>query len=122
MKPIVSTIAAVAVLIISTTALADEVADGKALFTSLGCVACHSVDGSRLVGPSMKGLYGKTEQVTAGPGGAVSNVVVDDKYITDSIKNPMAQITAGYPPAMVVAKAPTDAEIAKLIAYIKSLK
>ena len=33
---------------------------GHELFASKGCTACHSVDGSNRVGPSIKGLYGSS--------------------------------------------------------------
>ena len=36
---------------------------GAQLYTNKGCVACHSIDGSPRVGPTFKGLIGKTETV-----------------------------------------------------------
>ena len=39
-----------------TTAQPDDAA------ASWGCLGCHSTDGSILVGPSWKGLFGKTEE------------------------------------------------------------
>ena len=32
---------------------------GRALYTQKACIGCHSLDGSRVVGPSYKGLYGR---------------------------------------------------------------
>jgi cytochrome c oxidase subunit 2 len=37
-------------------ALTGDPANGEALYQSLGCTACHSLDGSQLVGPSFQGL------------------------------------------------------------------
>ena len=37
-----------------------------------GCTACHSLDGTKLVGPSFKGIFGKTEKLRDG-----SEVVVE---------------------------------------------
>lgn len=89
---------------------------GKALYASKGCNACHSVDGSRLVGPSFKGLYGREEQTDKGA------VKVDDAYITESILNPMAKIVVSYPAAMPPYQGQLKQDqIDALIAYIKTL-
>ena len=94
---------------------------GEALYTLKGCIGCHSVDGSPRTGPSFKGLFGRTEKTDKG------DVVVDDAYLTESMKQPGAKIVAGFPPAMpAVFGSPaaelTDDEVANLIAYIKTLK
>jgi cytochrome c oxidase subunit 2 len=39
---------------------------GIQLFQEKGCRACHSVDGTPLVGPTVKGLFGKTVTVLTG--------------------------------------------------------
>ena len=91
---------------------------GKALTQSKGCVACHSVDGSRLVGPSYKGIFGEDVKLE---GGKV--VKVDENYIRRSIENPQAEIVEGYPPSMPVYKGlVTEEEIIAITEYIKSLK
>ncbi len=96
----------------------DPVEWGAELFTSKTCNACHSVDGTRLVGPSLKGVFGKQEPITGGPA-----VAVDENYIRESIMDPNAKIVEGYPPAMPSFKGQlTDDQISALIAYIKSLK
>jgi cytochrome c oxidase subunit 2 len=87
---------------------------GRALAQSKGCVACHSVDGSPGVGPTWKGLYGKTETMTDG-----STALVDDAYVAAFIRNPQARSVKGF--AKVMPKIDlTDAELAALAAYIKS--
>ncbi|MGB5994144.1 MAG: cytochrome c oxidase subunit II, partial [Candidatus Deferrimicrobiaceae bacterium] len=43
---------------------------GKALTETLGCLGCHSVDGSGRVGPSFQGLFGR--QVELADGGKVT--------------------------------------------------
>ncbi|MER3485052.1 MAG: hypothetical protein C4345_02815 [Chloroflexota bacterium] len=80
------------------------------------CLACHSIDGSTLVGPTWKGLYGSQVELESG-----ETVVADDAYIRESIVNPMAKIVKGYPPAMPPFNYLNDQQIADLIAYIKSL-
>ena len=55
------------------------------------CAGCHSIDGSRLVGPSWLGLYGREEELQDG-----TTVTVDEDYIHNSIINPNSQIVAGF--------------------------
>lgn len=88
---------------------------GAQLFKAKGCNACHSLDGSKLVGPSFKGLYGKKESTSAG------EVDVDDAYLKESMLSPMAKIVTGYPPAMP--PLPLDEiEVKSLSLFIASLK
>src|SRR5512145_1991272 len=61
----------------------DPVARGKAVAETNGCTGCHSVDGSPLVGPSFKGMWGKTEPLESG-----KQVVVDARYFVRSVKDP----------------------------------
>ncbi|WP_044872436.1 cytochrome c oxidase subunit II [Pseudomonas sp. LFM046] len=92
----------------------NAVAQGQRLAQSLGCLACHSVDGSKGVGPSWQGLYGRTETMADG-----SQVKVDDAYLRDSVLTPAAAVVKGFPPAMP-AFTPTPQELEALIAFIKS--
>jgi cytochrome c oxidase subunit 2 len=98
----------------SPEALPGDVAAGQQLATQ--CLGCHSVDGSTLVGPTWKDLYGKTEQLEDG-----TTVEVDYAYLEQSIRDPMSQIVAGFPPAMPPYDYLTDQQVADLIAYIASL-
>ena len=95
----------------TTASLADQ---GKALAQSKGCVACHSVDGSPSVGPTWKGLYGKTTVLTDG-----SSVLADEAYLKRSIREPQAQVVKGFSPIMPKVEV-SDAELAALVAYIES--
>jgi cytochrome c oxidase subunit 2 len=94
---------------------------GKKLSATKGCTACHSSDGTRLVGPSFKAVYGTSEIVLTD--GAEREIIVDDDYIRHSILDPKADIVKGYQPLMPPqAGLVTEDEINALIAYIKSLK
>lgn len=92
----------------------DLVAQGQRLAESLGCLACHSVDGNKGVGPSWQGLYGKTVTLADG-----TTIKADEGYIKDSVLNPGAKIVKGYA-AVMPAFAPSDEELNALIAFIKS--
>lgn len=82
------------------------------------CSTCHSIDGSKIVGPSFKGIYGRKEKMADG-----SEITADDAYIKESILNPMAHVVEGYPAAMPpYAGQLKDEQIANLIEYFKTLK
>lgn len=82
------------------------------------CLACHSVDGTRRVGPSFKGLYGTERKFADG-----SVVQANDDYLLRSILEPNAQVVEGYPPAMPpMGGTLNQTQIESVILYIKSLK
>ncbi|MDZ7682306.1 MAG: cytochrome c [Fodinibius sp.] len=89
---------------------------GKTIASNNACTTCHSVDGSRMVGPTWKNLYGNERPLENG-----ETVVADEEYLRESIVEPGAKIAQGYPPAMVAYDQLSDSEINSLIAYIKSL-
>ena len=88
---------------------------GQQLVASKGCLGCHSTDGSALVGPTWKGLYGSTRPLADG-----SSVTADEAYLEESILNPTAKVAEGFPPIMPPISV-TDDELQDIIAYIKSL-
>jgi cytochrome c oxidase subunit 2 len=93
-----------------------EAQKGEYFYKVRGCVACHTVDGNRLVGPSFKGLWGKQERLVGG-----ATVTVDEAYFQESVKNPAAKIVEGYPPSMG-AQTVTDDETRLIMEYVKTLK
>ncbi|UTW10176.1 c-type cytochrome [Marinobacterium rhizophilum] len=93
----------------------QRVSDGQQLAETLGCLACHSLDGSPGVGPSWKGLYGATETLMDG-----REVQVDDAYVRESIVSPAAQTVKGYASVMP-AYSLNDAQLQALGAFIAAL-
>ena len=95
-----------------------DAALGEEIFQSYGCNACHSNDGTELVGPTWLGLYGTEEELEDGPA-----ALVDDAYIVESIKDPNARITKGYTAGLMPANlGVTDDEILHIIEYMKTLR
>lgn len=91
---------------------------GKIFFSARGCNACHTIDGSRLTGPTFKGAWGKTEQFTDGTTGTV-----DENYVRESILNPSAKIVTGYQNVMPsFVDQISEEEIRYIIEYMKTLK
>lgn len=92
-------------------ALGEKVAAAK------DCSTCHTADGTEGIGPTFKGLFGKTEELKD-----ESRVVVDEAYLIDSIKNPDSKLVEHFDPGSMPQSTLTDEEISQLIAYIKALK
>ncbi len=107
--------------VIRQTALPKDPAERGARWAKqYGCTACHSIDGSAVVGPTWKGLYGKQETLADG-----TTVAVDDAYLIKSVIDPNAQVVQGFNPGIMLqnfGQQLTQDQISDIIAYIKSLK
>jgi len=91
---------------------------GGTLFQNF-CAACHSTDGSPLVGPSLQGLLGARRRVVEATSGAVKDVSVDHGYIRQSIVEPNALVVEGYQDIMPsLGAALSDADVEALVDYV----
>jgi cytochrome c oxidase subunit 2 len=91
---------------------------GEELMEHSGCLACHSLDGTPKVGPTLKGLYGRKVTLTDG-----KSVMADESYIRESILEPNAKVVRGFPPVMPTFQGILkDEDITAVIAYIKTVK
>ena len=91
---------------------------GAKLYASRGCNNCHSIDGTKIQGPSFKGLWAKgTEKLADG-----STAKIDENYIKQSILDPASQIVEGYPNVMSpYAGQLREQDLDALIAWMKTL-
>ncbi len=92
--------------------------EGRKLFLKLQCNSCHNNEASARA-PQLAGMYGTQRPLEDG-----SLQAFDAEYIKRSIRNPMAQIAAGWKtimPAYPVAQV-DEIELRNLVMYIKSLK
>ena len=92
---------------------------GLKMLEEKGCLGCHSMDGSKKIGPTFKGLYGS--QVTVVTNGKERTVTSDEEYLRRSILEPGADIVKGYQnimPAFPV----TKEELKAIIEYLETLK
>ena len=103
----------------TTVALVGDASQAAAIADQLGCVNCHSVDGSAGVGPTWKGLYGSTVKLADG-----TSVTADDAYIHESIVEPDAKVVEGFKAGTMRSFAGkiSEQQIADLIAFLKTLK
>jgi cytochrome c oxidase subunit 2 len=91
---------------------------GRNVAIQQGCLKCHSVDGSRHIGPTWVDLWLREEKLIGG-----ETVLADEAYLTKSMMDPAAQIVSGYQNVMPSYQGKmTPPEVAAVLEYIKSLK
>ena len=92
---------------------------GQAFVQKYGCLGCHSIDGSALVGPTWRGVYGEEVELSDG-----TIVIADEDYIRRSILEPRLQVVKGFSAMTFNAQAVgmTNDEIEAILAYIATLK
>lgn len=96
-------------------------AAGAAILKNNGCNACHSTDGSKIVGPSFLKLFG-SENVVIKDGKEVT-VTADEEYIKRSIIEPNAEVVKGFPEGTMQSYKGilSDDDLAKIVEYLKTL-
>jgi cytochrome c oxidase subunit 2 len=92
--------------------------NGRRLAAQYGCFKCHTVDGTRHIGPTWLDLYRKQEKLQDG-----HTVVADEAYLTESMMDPAAKIVAGYQNVMPTFQGRVPGpEIAAIVEFIKTLR
>lgn len=94
---------------------ATPAAQARQLAETRGCLACHSLDGSRGIGPSWQGSWGAPRRFTDG-----SETVVDAAYLRESMQQPALRIVEGHDNVMLPAGF-TEAELQLMVDFIRSL-
>ena len=92
---------------------------GLAVLEGKQCLTCHSTDGSVRVGPTFKGALGSRQTIVSG--GAEKEVLVDEAYMAKAMREPMAEVLKGYPPAMPQLPL-SESEIKDVVDYIRSIQ
>jgi len=94
---------------------------GRKLLEEKGCLGCHTTDGTKKIGPSFKGIFGKEVEVITN--GREREIVVDETYLKRSMLEPGADVVKGFPNIMPSQKGIlSDEEINAIMQYIKNLK
>ena len=96
--------------------------EGLMILKKNACTGCHSIDGSKIVSTSFKGLYGKIEKVVTN--GTERSVTVDDEYLKSSVYNPDKDVVVGFQKGIMKTYKGivTEDEMARIIDYLKSIK
>jgi cytochrome c oxidase subunit 2 len=98
----------------------DPVLRGQQLSQQYGCLACHSIDGSKKIGPTWAGLY-ESEILLVDE----SKIISDREYLIQSIVNPNLHIVQGYSANVMpsfVADVIDQMAVEAIVSYIETLK
>jgi cytochrome c oxidase subunit II len=91
---------------------------GQKVAAEVGCFKCHTVNGEPHIGPTFQGLYGRQESLEDG-----TTLRVDEAYITQSMMDPGAHLTLGFPNVMPTFQGKlTGPQTAAIVEYIKTLR
>ncbi len=85
------------------------------------CIACHSLDGSQVLGPSFKGYWGKERTIITGQG--ERTVIADEEYTRTQIYEPTKMVLKGFPAGLMQSYkgVVSEEEVQQIIDYLRSL-
>ena len=85
------------------------------------CSACHSTDGTKLIGPTFQGLLGRNQTITRD--GVTQSITVDEAYLLESIMKPQAAVVKGFEmvPMADFSSVITEEQIDRLIDFLREL-
>lgn len=84
------------------------------------CLTCHTLDGTKVIGPSFKGLYGRKTTVVTESG--EKEVIADDEYIKRAINDPNTEVVKGYNRGLMQPYKDkiSEEDMGKILDYFKS--
>jgi cytochrome c oxidase subunit 2 len=88
-------------------------------FFRFGCATCH-LPSSAVRAPRLDGIFGRPVRLTSG-----ETVVADANYIRESILEPQAKISAGYPTPSLMPTyqgVVTEDDLIELVEFIRSIR
>lgn len=92
---------------------------GRGAFFQLGCNACH-VPAASVRAPRLDGIFGQQVRLDNG-----QLLIADEQYIRESILNPNAKLSAGYPPPSLMPTYQgriTEEQLREIVEFIRSLR
>lgn len=107
------------ILAFLTNEEAPPAPDGRKVAENEGCLSCHSLDGSILVGPSFKGLWGSQTEVEDGD--ATRKVPVDRDFVVRLLKDPNSMHIKGFPPVMPAYPDLSPQDLEALLQFLEHL-
>jgi cytochrome c oxidase subunit II len=107
---------------VAAPGMSAAASEGLSVMKIQGCFACHSTDGTKIVGPTYYNLFGS--QVTVLAGGKETSMKADEQYLRQCIEDPTVHVVKGYPATLMQKYKGklNDQEIGKIIEYIKTLQ
>lgn len=92
---------------------------GRVLYQNF-CATCHSLDDTKLAGPTFRGLAGTKKKVRDPASGTIREVKATAEYLRQSILEPNALLVEGYPENLMppIGAILTAEQIDSLVSYI----
>ena len=87
------------------------------LYTTYGCIACHSLDGAKNHGPTFQRLFDSKRKFPD-----LGMVTANEEYLRESITEPNAKTVPGFTPGMMPAYPLDRKQVDSLVLFIQSLK
>jgi cytochrome c oxidase subunit 2 len=104
---------------VSAEKATTEKHEGLVLLENNGCLDCHSLDGTELVGPTLKDIYDR-ETVIVDDKGNEKTIKADEQYLKKAIYDPSAEIVKDYEDMMPPYNEDiSEEELGKIIDYLK---
>ncbi|HZN41354.1 MAG TPA: cytochrome c oxidase subunit II [Planctomycetota bacterium] len=107
---------------------AEAAEGGKKIYKQI-CSSCHSLDGSKLIGPSWKGLFVKGADGTITGGqrevvvdGKKQTITVDEAYIIESVLMPDKKKAAGFENTNMAVQPIDEKRIKGIVEFMKRLE
>ncbi|MGD0710643.1 MAG: cytochrome c oxidase subunit II [Bacteroidales bacterium] len=96
--------------------------EGLIILQKNGCLGCHSIDGSKIIGPTFKGFYGSTVEVIEDDNH--KKIIADSTYIKVHIIKPDKYIVVGYQKGIMKSYKDIlkDEDIRKITKYLETIK
>jgi cytochrome c oxidase subunit 2 len=93
---------------------------GLKIIQANACLTCHSLDGTKIIGPSFKGLYGSKRTIIAAKGEIEVEATAD--YIKRSVLDPNAEVVKGFNKGLMQPYAGVikDEDLDKIVEYFKT--
>jgi uncharacterized membrane protein/cytochrome c2 len=108
-------------IVFSPPALAqeDELARGRSLLRTNACLACHSLDGTAHVGPTLLDIVGRETTIVSGAG--TKSLVADESYLRRALQFPDAEVVEGYMEGTMPAYALAEEDLGAIMAVMRDL-
>lgn len=103
-----------------TSDIPEDEPEGLTILKQNACLTCHSLDGSKLVGPTFKDIWERREVVVT-PDGQEKEIVADSAYMVRSIYEPNAEVVKGFNKGLMISyrEQLTDEDVQKVIGYFR---
>lgn len=96
----------------------ENVKKGEELFTTVGCLLCHTISGEKnKYGPSLDNIFDKEVRVIRKSGETIT-IKVDRQYIFRSLKEPDFEKVEGFQSKKMTIVNLTDDQINYLVDYL----